>query len=301
MTKTVAVIVNPLAGRGKGAKTAPEIGASLHRNGIDAALLLAGSPEEALEMARKAVADGVDAVVAAGGDGTVNLALQAVAGTDTPLGIIPVGTGNDNANLLGIADLAAGIKALSDFNVKSIDVGHVATADGSELWFMGVLSSGFDSCVNERANKMRWPKGELRYLIGILAELGTFKPIPYEVEIDGESFSEHGMLVAVGNGVSYGGGMKVCEGAAPDDGLFTITWLKKASKFDFLRVFPSVYKGTHIEHHSVEQHTGRSVRIDAPGQIVYADGERVGPLPAEIELFEHKLRVIVPAGSSIGY
>jgi diacylglycerol kinase (ATP) len=300
MSRTVAVIVNPLAGRGKGGKNAPEIASELHRNGIDAALLLAGSAEEALDMARKAVVEGVDAVVAAGGDGTVNLALQAVAGTSTPLAIIPVGTGNDNANLLGISDVSEAIKALVDFNVKSIDVGHVATSDGTKLWFMGVLSSGFDSCVNERANKMRWPKGELRYLIGVLAELGTFKPILYQVEIDGEKFSDHGMLVAVGNGDSYGGGMRVCEGAAPDDGLFMITWLKKASKFDFLRVFPRVYKGTHIEHHSVEQHAGRSVRIDAPGQIVYADGERVGPLPAEIELFTDKLQVIVPTGSSIG-
>ncbi|MCH9815099.1 MAG: YegS/Rv2252/BmrU family lipid kinase [Actinomycetia bacterium] len=300
MTRTVAVIVNPLAGRGKGGKTAPEIGAALHHNGIDAALLLAGSPEEALEMARKAVDDGVDAVVAAGGDGTVNLAVQAVAGTDTPLAIIPVGTGNDNANLIGITDVDTAIQALADFHVRPIDVGQVTTSDGSQRWFMGVLSSGFDSCVNERANKMRWPKGELRYLIGILAELGTFKAIPYEVDIDGEKYRDHGMLVAVGNGVSYGGGMKVCAGAKPDDGLFMITWLKKASKFDFLRVFPSVYKGTHVEHHTVEQYTGQVVRIAAPDQIVYADGERIGPLPADISLFRDKLKVVLPANSTIG-
>jgi len=296
MTHTVAVLVNPASGKGKGGRSAAELGALLHRKGIDAALLVAGSAEESLEMARKAVADGVDAVVAAGGDGTVNLALQAVAGTQTPLAIVPVGTGNDNAALLGLPkdDLAAAVEAIAAFTVRTIDVGHVRTADGSERWFMGVLSSGFDSCVNETANNLRWPKGEARYFIGILKELRIFRPLPYTVTVDGEEIRDKGMLVAVGNGVSYGGGMKVCAGAKPDDGLFTLTWLHEVGKFEFLRVFPSVYKGTHVTHPSVSQLTGKTIRLDAPDQIVYADGERIGPLPADITMHAGGLRVIVP-------
>ena len=164
MALTVGVIVNPTSGKGKGGKSAPELGTLLHRRGIDAALLVAGSADEALAMARKAVADGVDAIVAAGGDGTINLAVQAVAGTDTPLAVIPLGTGNDNARLLGLPldDLEKCVDVIADFTVRSIDLGHVVTADGSERYFLGVLSSGFDSCVNERANVMTWPKGEAR-------------------------------------------------------------------------------------------------------------------------------------------
>ncbi|MEA3291830.1 MAG: diacylglycerol kinase family protein, partial [Pseudomonadota bacterium] len=121
MTKTVAVIINPASGRGKARKAAPQLGAGLHRHGIDAALLVAVSAEETLEMARAAVADGVDALVAAGGDGTVSLALQAVAGTSTPLGIVPLGTGNDNASLIGLdGDVETAIDTIADFDVRTI-------------------------------------------------------------------------------------------------------------------------------------------------------------------------------------
>lgn len=301
MTKTVAVIINPASGRGKARKAAPQLGAGLHRRGIDAALLVAVSAEETLEMARAAVADGVDALVAAGGDGTVSLALQAVAGTSTPLGIVPLGTGNDNASLIGLdGDVETAIDTIADFDVRTIDAGHVRTSDGTDRWFMGVLSSGFDSCVTERANKMRWPKGDLRYLIGMVAELGTFKPVPYVVRVDDVEIRSPGMLLAVGNGTSYGAGMQVCAGAEPDDGLLNLTFLKSVGKFEFIRTFPRVYKGTHFELDEVEQYQGKKIRLEAPGQIAYADGERVGPLPADIELFPGALKILVPRGSGLG-
>lgn len=302
MAPTVGVIVNPTSGKGKGGKSAPELGTLLHRRGIDAALLVAGSADEALAMARKAVADGVDAIVAAGGDGTINLAVQAVAGTDTPLAVIPLGTGNDNARLLGLPldDLEKCVDVIADFTVRSIDLGHVVTADGSERYFLGVLSSGFDSCVNERANVMTWPKGEARYLVGILAELRTFSAVPYTVTVDGQVHRDKGMLVAVGNGTSYGGGMNVCAGAEPDDGELTLTWLHQVSKFEFLRTFPKVYKGTHVTHPSVTQLNGTTITLEAPDQIAYADGERIGPLPAEVTVQPGALKVIVPSDSRLG-
>lgn len=302
MAPTVAVMINPTSGNGKGGKSAPELGTLLHRRGLDAALIVANSAEESLAMAREAVASGVDALVAAGGDGTINLGVQAVAETDTPLAVIPLGTGNDNARLLGIpkGDIDACVDIIADFTVRSIDVGHVTTADGEQRYFLGVLSSGFDSCVNERANQMSWPKGEARYFIGILMELGTFKPLPYKVVLDGQEITGKGMLVAVGNGTSYGGGMRVCEGAEPDDGLLTLTWLHEIGKVEFLRVFPRVYKGTHISHQAVSQLTAKSISLDAPGQIVYADGERIGPLPAQVEIHPGALKVVVPQDSPLG-
>ena len=296
MGKKIAVLLNPTSGQGKGGKAATELAERLRHSGMEAAFLVGTSADEALNLTRQAVADGVDAVVAAGGDGTVNLAVQAVVNTDIPLAIAPLGTGNDNAATLGFekGDLEAVVAALDNFEVRTIDAGKARTDDGNERWFMGVLSSGFDSCVNETANSMTWPKGETRYFIGILKELGTFKPLPYRVTIDGEEITANGMLVAVGNGISYGGGMKVCAGAEIDDGLFTVTWLHDVKKLDFLRVFPRVYKGTHVDHHSVTQYTGKSIRLEAPEQIVYADGERFGPLPADITMHPGALKVIAP-------
>ena len=297
MGKKIAVLVNPTSGKGKGGQAATELAGRLRDNGIEAAFLVGTSADEALALTRQAVADGVDAVVAAGGDGTVNLAVQAVVNTEIPLAIAALGTGNDNAATLGYqkGDLGGVADALTKFELRTIDAGKVRTDDGTERWFMGVLSSGFDSCVNETANDMKWPKGEARYFIGILKELGTFKPLPYRVTIDGEEIQAKGMLVAVGNGISYGGGMKVCAGAEIDDGLFTVTWLHDVKKLDFLRVFPRVYKGTHIDHHSVSQYTGKHIRLEAPEQIVYADGERIGPLPADITMHPGALKVIAPA------
>ncbi len=299
MTKKIAVLINPTSGKGRGGREAIELALQLRSHGIDSNFLVGTTADEALELTRRAVADGVDAVIAAGGDGTVNLALQAIVGTGTPLAIAPLGTGNDNAAALGIpkGDLASVADAVAEQRVRTIDAGRVTTADGSQRWFMGVLSSGFDSCVNETANKMTWPKGEARYFLGIVKELRTFKPLPYRVTIDGKEINEAGMLVAVGNGISYGGGMKVCEGAKLDDGLFTVTWLHDVKKIDFLRVFPRVYKGTHITHPSVTQYTGRTITLDAPDQIVYADGERIGPLPAEVTMHPGVLKVIVPPDS----
>jgi diacylglycerol kinase (ATP) len=238
----------------------------------------------------------VDALVACGGDGTVHLALQAVAGTQTPLGVVPLGTGDDNARLLGIprGDLGAAADVIAHGTVRTWDAAEVVAADGERRWFLGVLSSGFDSLVNERANRMSWPKGQARYLVGIVAELRTFRPVPYRVVLDGTEIRGLGMLVAVGNGSSYGGGMQVCPGAQPDDGLLDLTWLHELGKPTFLRVFPRVYKGTHVEHPAVSTHRVTRITLDAPGQVAYADGERIGPLPIEVTVRPGALRVLVP-------
>lgn len=295
-------MVNPESGKGRGGSAAPRLATALRARGIQTAMLIGTDAEHGLALARQAVADGVDALVAAGGDGTVNLALQAVAGTTTPLAIAALGTGNDNAMLLGlpIKDPNASAEVIANGTVRSIDVASVTAADGTGRWFLGVLSSGFDSLVTERANQMKWPKGEARYLVAVLGELRTFKPVRFSVDVDGQQFSDEGMLAAIGNGVSYGGGMNVCAGAKVDDGLLTMTWLHRVSTLDFLRTFPKVFKGTHLLHPEVTQHHGKRIRLDAPGQLAYADGERIGELPIDVEVHPGALRVLVPSDSSVG-
>ncbi len=299
------MLVNPTSGKGRASSGAPAAEARLRERGFDVVHIQGVDAEHALSSLREAIeAEPPAAVVACGGDGTVHLVLQAVAGTDVPMGILPLGTGNDSATVLGVptnAEAAADLVAdcLQAGTSRRLDVGRAVSADGVARWFLAVLSSGFDSMVNERANRMTWPTGQARYLRAILAELRSFKPVPYVMVIDEGLPTEHrhegtGMLVAVGNGTSYGGGMKVCPGAVLDDGLLSVTFLDELPTGTFLRVFPSVYKGTHVSRPEVHEHTGVSVRLEAPGQIAYADGERIGPLPVEVSVTPGGVHVLVP-------
>lgn len=291
MARTVALLVNPTSGMGRGARAATAALTRLRERGLSVNPMAGRDSAEAVAMAHQAVADGYDAIVAVGGDGMLHLVLQAVAGTSTPLGVIPAGSGNDFAMLLGLdphrPETAA--EVVARWNVRTVDAGRVGAS-----WFAGVLSSGFDSAVNERANRMTWPKGRMRYNLAILAELRTFHALPFRLVLDGVPMEREAMLVAVGNGVSYGGGMRICPGAQIDDGLLAVTVLEKISKPEFLRVFPTVYKGRHIEHPAVSVHEARYVELEADGAIAYADGERIAALPVSAEVVPGALQVLSP-------
>ncbi len=227
----------------------------------------------------------------------MNEVLQAVVGTDVPMGIVAGGSGDDIAATLGfttnggeaIAD--ALVASLTSGTTKAVDVGEASTSDGTVHYFVGVLTTGFDSSVNERANRMKRLRGQ-RYNVAMVRELASFRPLPYDVTIDGDRIAAPGMLVSVGNGSRYGGGMLICPQAVPDDGLLDLTWLGSLSKASLLRLFPRVYRGTHVDHPAVRTFRGRSLTIDAPGQIAYADGERIGPLPVQVEIRPGSLRVL---------
>ena len=161
-------------------------------------------------------------------------------------------------------------------------------------YFVTVLAAGFDAIVNERANEMTWPKGQMRYNLATLAELRTFKPIPYVVEIDGEQQRFEAMMVAVGNGPSFGGGLRITEGAVLDDGLLDVVVIRPMSKLELVRTYPKLFKGTHVHHPDYRHHHAKKVTIAAPGITAYADGERIAPLPLTVEVAPLALRVLVP-------
>jgi diacylglycerol kinase (ATP) len=287
--REIALLVNPTSGKGRGARLAGPIADRLRESGAHVDTVLGRDADEAFDRVRDRVARGVDAVVAVGGDGLVNMALQVVAGTDIPLGVVPAGTGNDIARALDldVADPASVAEVLVSGQVREVDLGRA-----SGRWFGGVLGSGFDSMVNERANRMSWPRGRARYNVAIVAELRTFKPIAYTLELDGEPWQTEAMLVAIGNGPSYGGGMRVCPDARLDDGLLDVTVLGPISKPEFLKVFPTVYKGTHVTHPAVTVRRASLVQLAASGVTAYADGERVAVLPLTIEAVPRALRVL---------
>ena len=267
----------------------------LRSQGDEVVVIEGDSARDAEQRLAQAMVDGLDTLVAVGGDGTVHMALQAVVGTDTALGIVALGTGNDAAASVGIAanrpeDAVATILA---GNVRTFDVGRAQTADGTVRHFLCVLSSGFDSSVNERANALTWPSGTALYLRAMLAELRTFRPLAYRATIDGQTRNETAMVVSIGNGPSFGGGMQVCHGADMHDGELDLIWVHSLSRRSLLRLFPRIYTGSHLSHPAVDLIRVRTVTLDAPGQVVYADGERVGPLPVSVQAVPDGVRLIV--------
>ncbi|MEU9833806.1 diacylglycerol kinase [Streptosporangium sp. NPDC048047] len=290
MPGEIALLVNPAARGGRSRGLLAPVLDRLRSGGAEVSVILGESADDALERACTAVAEGPGALVAFGGDGLVHLAVQAVAGTDVPLGVIPAGTGNDIAAALGlpVRDPLAAADAVLRGRVRTVDAGRA----GADEWFAGVVACGFDSRVNERANRLTWPPGMARYVVALAQELRSFRPIPFRLDLDGEVVEREAMLVAVGNTCSYGAGMRVCPAAVPDDGLLDVTVLGAVPRGEFLRTFPRVYRGTHVSHPSVTVHRVRRVTLEAPGVVAYADGERLGPIPLTCEIVPGALNVL---------
>ncbi|HEV7212036.1 MAG TPA: YegS/Rv2252/BmrU family lipid kinase [Blastococcus sp.] len=284
--------MSPSAGRGRARALGAEVLADLRAAGLDPRLLPATTGADAERAAAAAVAAGTGAVVAVGGDGAAHAALQAVAGTTTPLAVIPAGTGNDLALALGVprAPVAAVRSAAEDLLAgvaRTVDAGRTG-----DRWWATVLCCGFDSAVTDRANRLRWPRGRRRYDVAVLAELARLRPTELTLVVDGETRELPVTLVAVGNTCWYGGGMKVCPGADPADGLFDVTVVGPISRLELVRTKPRLTAGTHVEHPAVTVVRASRVELSSPGVNAYADGEPVAPLPAVAECVPGALQVV---------
>ena len=288
--REIALLTNPTAGRGRGARARDAVLGRLRDAGLVVRNLQGRDADEALDLARQCVADGVESLVVSGGDGMVHLGAQAVATTATRLGIIPTGTGNDVARYFDLPrkDPVAAADRVIAGRTRTIDL-----ARSGSRYFVTVLAAGFDAIVNERANRMTWPKGQMRYNLATIAELRTFQPLPYTLDLDGEVRRLDAMLVAVGNGPSFGGGLRITEGALLDDGLLDVVIIRPMSRPGLIRTYPKLFKGTHVTHPQYEHHLVRSVTIAAPGITTYADGERFGDLPLTVSCAPGALTVYV--------
>ena len=293
----LAVLANPGAGRGRHRGVLPLVLAHLRAHGHAVEPLAATTAAEALTAAHKAVADGAGALVVVGGDGTVHLGLQAPAGTGVPIGIGPAGTGNDFAGAAGFttdphAALARIDAALAGGDTGTLDLARLTTGDGTVRWFGGVLAAGFDAVVNERGNRMSWPRGPIRYDLAILVELARLRARRYRLVLDGVADERDAVLVAVANAGSYGGGMRICPDADPADGTLDLTVVRPISRTTLVRVKPRIYAGTHVTHPAVDTCRAKRVELAAEGIVGYADGERVAPLPVTVECVPGALRVL---------
>ena len=274
------MLVNAVAGRGRAARALAGVTAALTDAGVTPRLLTAADRDDAERQAAAAVADGVSAVAALGGDGAAHAALQAVAGTGTPLGLLPAGTGNDLALALGVPrDPVQAAGALAA-DLLAGSVRRVDAARTGDRWWATVLCCGFDSAVTDRANRLRWPRGPRRYDVAILAELAQLRPREVALTVDGVGSQREVTLVAVGNTSWYGGGLRIAPGADPADGELEVVVVGPISRRELVRTRPRLAAGTHVDHPAVTVLRGREVSLHGAGLSTYADGEPVCALPA---------------------
>jgi len=276
-----ALVINPVSGQGRGTTVGTYVAGYLNQHKVNFTIVT-GNSSIALNDHLKTFIEknpNCPGVIAVGGDGLMHIILQVVVPSQIPFAIIPAGTGNDFVRTLGwsLEEIDAQLERVTNTAPSPIDLGLV---DGE--WFGAVLSTGFDSIVNEKANTMDWPKGPMKYNVAIAMELPRFKPRHYEITLDDRRISTEAMLIAVANGRSYGGGMLVCPNANVRDGLFDVMVLHPVSKFEFIKVFPQVFAGTHVSQPAVEIIRSRNVAIESTA-IAYADGERIGQLPISAE------------------
>lgn len=297
--KRIVVAVNPNASFGKTRAVGPAAVQTLRAMGHDVTMMIEPDFEQLLVTARTQVKSKPDAFVVIGGDGMVNLGVNMVAGTNVPLGIIPSGTGNDMARVLGIPhdNVEQAIEAFAEalhHPPRTIDAAYASSDDGEGRWFGCMMSAGFDALANERANNMHHPKGKSRYTIAMALELINLKRINYTLTMDGVVTETGATLVCVGNGESLGGGMKVTPTAKVDDGLLDVLIVQPLSRTAFLRIFPKVFTGDHVKDARVEVRKVKKIRIEAEGVVGYADGDRFAALPIDIEVRPGALKVLAP-------
>jgi diacylglycerol kinase (ATP) len=283
----VVVAVNPHASFGKNSQAGQLAAKELVSHGFRVEVLQEDSYERLSQSIAEALIEPAFALVMVGGDGMIHLGLEHALRADLPLGVIPSGTGNDFARHLGIpldtvANAVAHFVAATTTPPIRVDVGVATSASGEPKAYACVASAGFDAIVNQRANSLKFPKGRHRYTLALLIELAKLRPRHYTVTLDGADLSGEYMLVAVANSQSFGGGMKVVPTASLNDGLLDVLLVKPLSRWEFLLIYPRVFRGTHVTDRRVIIRQATTVLLDAEGIVAYADGEPVGSLPLSV-------------------
>ena len=283
----VHVLANPAARKGRGAAHYAKVLAALRAHGDPFTELDATTPDLARAALRSVAVDESARVLLVGGDGLVHLALQELATTMTVVGIIPAGTGNDFAHALGLdrGSLTEQVDAALG-PARTLDA--IRTTHG---WVASVATIGFAASVNARANALTWPGGRARYTVATVAVLPRLRPVSLVLELDGERVEVTTTMLAVANTAFFGGGMAICPGARADDSLLDIAVVGDVGPLTLLRVFPRVFRGTHVTHPQVTMYRARRVKVLATAADVWGDGELLGPAPIELEAAGSAFRV----------
>lgn len=271
---TVHFVTNPTAGAGGAGSKLAAAHARLAEHTRVVPVQVDRPDEVGPTLARLHRAGALERVVCAGGDGIVHLCAQGLAHTGVPLGIVPVGTGNDIARALGLpTDLEAAVDAALG------EPTLVDLVDGASAFGVSVVTAGFSGDVNARANALRFPRGQHRYTLATLLELRQLKPRALRLDVDGDVHDLEVSMLAIGNTAHFGGGMQICPEADPTDGLLDVVAVDAVSPLRLARFLPTVFGGRHVERPEVRTYRGVEITITAdPPLRVWADGEELGPL-----------------------
>jgi diacylglycerol kinase (ATP) len=288
----ILVITNPLAGAGKTLRLLPRIKDWLSASPHEFLFSITRSPDEMRSEIMRAPAQGINALLLIGGDGTVHQALPAIVKTNIPFGFLPCGRGNDFARNMGLSkNLKNNCSLPSNPSFHKIDLPGI-----NNIPFVSIAYVGFDAEVNKLANDRKgYFGGTLGYIVCVLKALRNFRPFEVEITIDDHTWRERVMMVTVANAPFYGGGMKIAPEAIMNDGLLDICIVKEISKLELLQQFPKVFKGTHIFHPRIMMKTGHKIKLlSDENRETFADGEYVGTLPAECTIGSQTIQIIFP-------
>lgn len=291
--------MNPVSGRGRSLRIGQQLARRLTAAGDVVSVLVGDTAGHSTRLVAGAVEGGTDLVVAVGGDGLVHLAVQGLARTGTALAVVPSGTGNDYARALVIPrrDTAAAIELAVRGEPVRVDLARLeppAGTGGPVRWFAEVLSAGFDSRANARANAMRFPRGSARYTVAVLAGLGDTRGMDLTVTVDGVLHRHRAELVTVGNTAYYGGGLAMLAGADPADGRLDVVVVDEVGPLRLLALFPRVFGGHHLGLGIVHRYAGVRVELASGDRdvLTYADGEPFTPLPLALTCVPGALQVV---------
>ncbi len=289
----LALLVNPASAGGKTLRLLPQVEQALDARRAVFRVQRTKGIEHGVEQAQLAVEAGEVPVVMSG-DGLLGAVGGAMAGSDTPLGIIPGGRGNDLARVLGIPnDPEGAVAALFSGQSRRIDVGE---ANGKR--FLGIVSIGFDSECNRRANEVKLIRSNLVYVYSLFRTLVSWKPARFTIRVDDERTRFTGYSVSVANNSTFGGGMRIAPDADLEDGLFDVIAIGAVGKLRFLANLPKVFKGTHVDGDDVRVFRAPHLELSASKPFpVYADGEHLTDLPASLRVLPRALSVLVPAAA----
>ena len=298
-------IINLAAGGGKTKNDWPRIEALLHKHGLHFEAHFTDRRLHASIIARNKIREGYSKIIVVGGDGTMNEVINGVFAqdrihtTEVMLGMISIGTGNDWARMFHIpADYEGAVRTITEQKTFIQDAGLVTYRKHGKAWnryFINIAGMGFGARVVERSNRMKQKgkSGPFLYFYNIFLSLLKYKAKKASIEIDGTTYLRKVFSLNVGIGKYNGGGMIQVPHAIADDGLYSITLIKKMGKINVLANVKRLYNGSIVEHSRVETYMAKSVQIDGSTPLhLETDGETLGHGPVSFQIIPKSVRVI---------
>ena len=285
-------VLNPTAGKGRGRKYRDRIEDYEKKHEIEYKIVETEYPGHGEILSRKACREGFTHIISVGGDGTLFEVVNGVYGESVSVGIIPCGTGNDFSRTICIPP---------NFK-KQMDVIHRGKEKWTDLgkandsYFINVFSFGIDALITRETQKIKkYLPGTFAYVAATIKMLMTYRPVEIHLESDDGVFNGKVMLVAFGNGKYYGGGMKITPGASVDSGDFQICIVKALKRIKFLKLFPMVFSGKHVDREEVKVFRAKRILVKSSDNVLLnEDGDIIGECPVEVNLLPLSIKIIVP-------